>query len=270
MTEKKIREIFIKSKNFSSKFEKYFDVYEEYFSKYKGKDIIFVEIGISNGGSLMVWREFFGPNARIIGIDLNPECKKFEKNGIEVFIGNQSDPKFWDNFFQTVGNVDIVLDDGGHTNLDQIITTVKCVDKIKDGGILLVEDACTSYIDFYNSNKKFSFVNFAKKIIDDVNFTFPFDNKNQFNYSLNKTIYSLHFYESIVIFNINRQKAIKNKIIKNQGTYHDIQDLYFQGNEIHIQNFNKIINKINFISLRKLTVKYKQFVNNKILKKFFN
>ena len=94
-----LKELFLNSDNYSSKHKKYFDVYEESFSKYIDKKIIFVEIGIFNGGSLKVWKKYFGPNAKIIGIDINPECKKFEEDGIEVYIGNQSDPKFWDNFF---------------------------------------------------------------------------------------------------------------------------------------------------------------------------
>jgi|TARA_B110000444_G_C18778758_1_gene566341 hypothetical protein len=267
-----LRELFLKGQNFSTKHEKYFDVYEENFSKYRGKDIIFVEIGIFNGGSLKVWKEYLGPNAKVIGIDINPECKKFEEDGIKVHIGNQSDPNFWDSFFQKVGMVDVILDDGGHTNLDQIITTAKCIDKINDDGVLMVEDTHCSYIELYNSSDKLSFINFAKKIIDDVNFTFPLDinKKMQFNYSLNKYIYSSHFYESIVVFRINRKKAIKNSKIKNQGTHHGIEDLVIQGNELHIQKIKKFTNKINFISLRKITKFLRKRINNKILKKFFN
>jgi len=267
-----LRELFIKSKNFSFKLEKYFDVYEEYFSKYKGKNITFVEIGIFNGGSLKIWKEYFGPNARIIGIDINPECKKFEEDGVEVYIGNQSDLEFWDKFFLDVGNVDIILDDGGHTNLDQIITTTKCVDKINDDGILMVEDTHCSYIELYNSSKKFSFINFAKKIIDDVNFTYPLDigKKMQFNYSLNSYIYSTHFYESIVVFRINRKKAVKNIKIENQGIHHGIEDLVLQGNELHIKKIKKFTEKIKFISFRKITKFLRKRINNKILSKFFN
>ena len=63
---KSLSELFKKSENFSIKYEKYFDVYEKYFSKYIGRNIIFVEIGIFNGGSLKVWKEYFGPNAKKI------------------------------------------------------------------------------------------------------------------------------------------------------------------------------------------------------------
>ena len=74
--------LFNKSKNLSSKWVKYFDVYEENFLKFKGKNITFVEIGVSNGGSLEIWKKYFGPNSKIIGIDINPECKKFEKDNV--------------------------------------------------------------------------------------------------------------------------------------------------------------------------------------------
>jgi len=271
-----IKDLFLKSKDFSIKLEKYFDVYEDYFSKFKGKNITFVEIGVFNGGSLKIWKNYFGPDSRIIGIDINPECKKFTDEGIEIFIGNQSDPLFWKDFFNNVGNVDIILDDGGHTNLDQIITTVKCVDKINDGGILMVEDTHTSYITEYNSKKSFSFINFAKKIIDDVNHTAglqDFEIKKDkffFKFSLNKYIYSTHFYESIVVFRIDRKKTFKNEFVRNEGLDHKIKDLTWEGNATHVEKFKKITGKFKFISFRKITKFLKKRIHNKILEYFFN
>jgi len=58
-----------------------------------------VEIGVANGGSLFMWRSFFGKKARIIGIDFNPTAKKWEKYGFEIFIGNQAHSIFWNFFF---------------------------------------------------------------------------------------------------------------------------------------------------------------------------
>ena len=77
--ENEIKELFKNSKNLTSKWSNYFKVYEDLFRKYKNKDITFVEIGIQNGGSLDIWRKYFTKNSKIIGIDINPECKKFEK-----------------------------------------------------------------------------------------------------------------------------------------------------------------------------------------------
>ena len=154
---------FLKSENQSIKWKKYFSVYEELFSQYKNKKIIFVEIGIANGGSLKIWKNFFGKDSKIIGIDLNEKCKKFEDldNDIYIEIGNQSSEEFWNNFFKKFGIVDIVLDDGGHTNLDQITTVVKSIPNIRNGGMLVTEDTHSSYIKVYNSSYKHSFINFT-------------------------------------------------------------------------------------------------------------
>ena len=154
MTE--IYELFKLSKRFSSKYTKYFDVYEKLFNKYKGKDINFLEIGVQNGGSLEIWKNYFGENSKIIGIDLNPSCKKFEKDNIYIEIGSQSDQRFWADFFSKYGMIDIVLDDGGHTNYQQIVTLDCCIKKIKDGGLLITEDTHTSYIDLFSNPNKYN------------------------------------------------------------------------------------------------------------------
>ena len=59
--------LFNKSKKFSLKWSSYFQVYENIFSEYRNKKITFVEIGVANGGSLFIWKKFFGKNAKIIG-----------------------------------------------------------------------------------------------------------------------------------------------------------------------------------------------------------
>ena len=67
--------------------------------KFLNKNIILVEVGVGNGGSLFMWRNFFGKKAKIIGIELNPDAIKLEKYGFKIFIGDQSDPNFWKNFY---------------------------------------------------------------------------------------------------------------------------------------------------------------------------
>jgi 2-polyprenyl-3-methyl-5-hydroxy-6-metoxy-1,4-benzoquinol methylase len=72
--------LFLESKYYSTKLIKYFKLYDDLFSKYINKKIIFVEIGILNGGSLQIWKKFFGNKARIIGIDQNKEYIDNAKN----------------------------------------------------------------------------------------------------------------------------------------------------------------------------------------------
>jgi hypothetical protein len=76
---KNIKKSFIKSPLYSSKFDKYFAIYENLFQKYINKRITFVEVGVAMGGSLFMWRDYLGKKANIIGIDLNPEAKKLRK-----------------------------------------------------------------------------------------------------------------------------------------------------------------------------------------------
>ena len=268
--ENEIKKLFEESKNSSSKWEKYFDIYESVFNKYKNRDVIFVEIGVHNGGSLEIWRNYFSKGTKIIGIDINEECRKFEdKNrNIEIYIGNQSDENFWSAFFKKVGKVDIILDDGGHTNFNQIITTANVIKNINDDGVLLVEDVHTSYMKHYNSSLKQSFINFSKKIIDDINF------KNQeklgkFKYSLNDYIYSVQFYESIVAFYVNRKKTNLNSMVLNEGIDHNVEDLTWEGNAINIKNLKKIFHLIPLLSFKKFFKKLANKSNKKYLKKYF-
>ena len=74
-----IQKLFDKSELRSSKYKKYFLNYDEILRRFKGKDIKIIEIGVQDGGSLKIWQEYFGSNSKIFGVDLNPQCKKFEK-----------------------------------------------------------------------------------------------------------------------------------------------------------------------------------------------
>jgi hypothetical protein len=242
--------LFNESMYFSTKYKKYFAIYDHLFSSYIGKKITFVEIGIENGGSLHMWRKFFGPKARIIGIDLNPECKIFEKDGFEIFIGNQAEPDFWIDFFNKVGKADIILDDGGHTNDQQIITTTSCIPFINDGGIMAIEDTHASYMQEFSNPSRYSFINFSKKIIDDINYTYP--TLKNFKYSLNKYIYSIQFFEGFALFKVNRHLCNENMLLDNNAERANHWD-YRYGKEsklvylkkIHI--IRKLITKIIFL-----------------------
>ncbi|MDC3100636.1 class I SAM-dependent methyltransferase, partial [Candidatus Pelagibacter sp.] len=212
---------FIKSELFCTKASSYFYFYEDLMKKYRGKEITFVEIGVQRGGSLLMWRDWFGPKARIIGIDLDENAKKMEKYGFEIFIGDQSSKEFWKKFFDKIGMVDIILDDGAHTNEAQIITTFHTVNFINDGGLLIIEDTGSSYLKKYSNPQKYSFINYSKFLIDDL---FYRGSKqvaiNKKKMSLNDKIYSIKYFPEIVAFEIDRQKCVKSESLWNK----DIND----------------------------------------------
>jgi cephalosporin hydroxylase len=189
---------FMSSPHVSYKHTTYFDSYDHFFDKYRGKEITFVEIGILDGGSLFMWREYFGAQARIIGIDLNPEAKKWEKEGFEIYIGSQSDPNFWERFVSDVGEIDIVLDDGGHTYSQQIITTENLLPHIKNGGLIVIEDTHTSYMSGFG-DARFTFIEYVKESIDKINMRFGKFPKDK----AERRFWSIEVVESIVAFKIN-------------------------------------------------------------------
>lgn len=223
----KIWSSYNKSKYLSIKYDSYFLVYEELLEKYVGKPITFVEVGVLNGGSLFMWRDFFGAEARIIGVDLNPLAKKWEKDGFEIFIGSQSDPEFWDDFFRQVGPVDILLDDGGHTNPQQILTTIAAIEHINNGGLLIVEDVHTSYFRDFGNPSKYSFINFSKRVVDSINSRFP--SVNDVKNAYGKKVFSVSFYESIVAFKIDSNKCFECTPTSNKGESTGAVDLRDKG-----------------------------------------
>jgi hypothetical protein len=232
---------YMKSPYRSIKHTTYFTAYDDLFCRYKGREITFVEIGVLGGGSLFMWRDFFGDKARIIGVDFNPNAKKWESAGFEIFIGSQSDEKFWSKFINTVGPIDIVLDDGGHTYKQQIITAEKLLGNIKDGGMLVVEDTHTSYLNGFGY-KKYSFIEYVKKFADKINQRFGYLDGNS-----DARVWSIQIYESIVAFHINKNFSnLKSEPTDNGAIDDSAQDFRYADNSV-MSAYYKAIKKFNFL-----------------------
>lgn len=198
-------ESYQKSEFQSIKHSTYFDVYDHLFSRYVGKPVTFVEVGVLGGGSLMMWRDFFGPDARIIGIDLNPEAQEFRELGFEIFIGDQADPRFWQTFTRQVGPIHILLDDGGHTYKQQVVTSSSMLESVVDGGLLVVEDTHTSYMMGFGP-RKFSFVKYAHAMADSINLRFS-ELSQEKRMNISEVVWSIEFFDSIVCFHVDRSRA---------------------------------------------------------------
>jgi 23S rRNA U2552 (ribose-2'-O)-methylase RlmE/FtsJ len=182
------------------KWKHYFDIYEKYFNFLKGKKIKMLEIGIGKGGSLQMWKNYFGKESEIIGIDINPLCKKMEESQIKIEIGNQSDVNFLNEIISKYKNFDIIIDDGSHHNSDQIQTFSILFKILNEKGIYLVEDTHSSYWKKYNGgvNKNNTFTEYSKKIIDDVN-AYQIQEKYDINYYANY-VYGVYYHDSIIVF----------------------------------------------------------------------
>jgi hypothetical protein len=149
----------------------YFDIYERHFSRFREASPVMVEIGVFGGGSLAMWKAFFGKGSRIIGIDINPQCKVHESDGIEIFIGSQDDPALIEQIFSKYPKVDIVLDDGSHM-MDHMVDSFELMyERLHSHGIYMVEDTHTCYWPKYQGGlgQQGSFIEFTKSRIDELN-----------------------------------------------------------------------------------------------------
>jgi cephalosporin hydroxylase len=222
-------ECYKKSPYLSIKYSSYFPVYDMLFGPWRGKPVTFMEIGVLNGGSLFMWREFFGPQARIIGLDLNPGAKKWEAEGFEIFIGSQSDPEFWKSVMAQVGEVDLVLDDGGHSYEQQIVTVEGVLPYVREGGLLVVEDTHTSYMADFGGPSRYSFVEYAKNITNGINNRYEqFTDK-----PAERVIHNVQFFESIIAFKISRKLAGAScELLSNDGISSDAADYRHADNKV--------------------------------------
>lgn len=225
-----VLQAFLQSPYLSNKHSSYFQTYADLFQTYLNRPITFVEIGVFSGGSLFMWQRFFGPQARIIGVEFNPEAVRWREHGFEIFIGSQSDPSFWRDFFDTVGNVDLVLDDGGHTYEQQICTVDSCLPHIKDGGLIVVEDTHTSYQKAFGYPSKFSFMEWAKSLVDQLNQRSSVVEK-RLTRTYEKSISSIEFFESIVAFKVDRRKCNPCHPVSNNQKSVDPIDFRFKDYE---------------------------------------
>lgn len=187
--------------NLIVKWNHYFDIYDRYFKKYRGKEVVIVEIGVFQGGSLQMWQNYFGDKAKIYGLDINPQCKEFEGGNIKILIGSQSDKNFLQEVKKQIPKIDVLIDDGSHRMHDQIVTFEELFDHVKDDGIYLCEDVHTSYWLKYGGGykRRGTFIEYSKNFID---YLHP-DHSEQSSFKVNKytrSINAIHFYECIVVF----------------------------------------------------------------------
>lgn len=180
----------------------YFPIYEKYFSRLTNQDCNVLEIGVSHGGSLMLWKKYLGHRSRIVGIDINENCTKYADANfdIHVRIGDQENLSFLEDIVKEFGMFDIIIDDGGH-KMSQISTSFKFLyPYLNKNGFYLVEDLHTCYWAEYggSANNPNTFINISKNIIDELNADHSRGKVPKTSFS--KDTYGIYFHDSIIVF----------------------------------------------------------------------
>lgn len=182
------------------KWKHYFPAYERHFSRFVNQPVTFIEIGCGDGGSLQLWKQYLGPLATIIGIDIRPECKQFEEDQIHVRIGDQSDWKFLKSLIDEFGRPDVVLDDGSHVMDHVNASFANLYPHVAPNGVYFVEDLHTAYWkEFGGGHKRLgSFIEVVKDRIDTLNAEHSRGEVPVTDFTT--TTQSMHIYDSIVVF----------------------------------------------------------------------
>ena len=186
----------------------YFDVYERHFERFRNRPVRVLEIGVSHGGSLQMWKDYFGPDARIYGVDINPDCKSLEEDRVQIYVGDQADRGFLRSLAQKIPRVDILIDDGGHTMVQQIATFEELYRHVADDGVYLCEDLHTSYWPRFGGGIRNpgSFIEYSKRLVDQLNAWHTPDAEAFEIDDLTLSTYSIHYYDSMLVLEKRRMQ----------------------------------------------------------------
>lgn len=126
----------------------YLDNYEKYFSSWRDKEFVLLELGVAGGASIAMWREYF-PKAKVYGVDINPDCA-----GEGIFIGNATDENFMNTVLGQTGEVSILIEDSGHVGHETIKIFELFFKRIKSGGLMFVEDSSVWFNKTYSGDNQ--------------------------------------------------------------------------------------------------------------------
>jgi len=188
------------------KWKHYFPIYEQYFSRFVNRPVFLLEIGVSEGGSLEMWKKYFGPHAQIVGIDIDSRWA-FEDDQIAVRIGSQSDTSFLTEVIREFGVPDIVLDDGSHEMTDVLETFSFLYPQMRSGSVYFVEDMHASYWEEFGGGLRMpgTFVEHAKNLVDELNAEWTRGALEPSEFT--RSTLSISFFDSCVVFDKGRTSA---------------------------------------------------------------
>jgi hypothetical protein len=195
------------------KWKHYFPIYERHLARFVNRDVVLVEIGCGEGGSLQLWKKYLGPHARIIGIDIDPRCTAFAEDQIEIRIGDQSSETFLNDVISEFGSPDVVIDDGCHMMSAVNASFSVLYPAVSRNGMYLVEDLHTAYWSEYDGglHRPTTFIERCKGLIDELNA--DHSRKALQPTEFTRTTHSMHFYDSVVVFEKGRHtRKMSHKI----------------------------------------------------------
>ena len=179
----------------------YFDIYHRHFQRFRDEPVTILEFGVNQGGSMLMWQDYFHDDSRIVGVDIDERCRQFEGGNVTIEIGDQEDRVFLRDLARKHGPFDVVIEDGGHQMGQQIATFEEIYPAMTAEGCFLIEDLHTSYWPNYGGGyrREGTFVEYAKGLSDQLNAWHSREPGFEVD-EFTRTTRSMHFYDSIIVF----------------------------------------------------------------------
>lgn len=150
-----MRETFDRHGSDKGTHHKYDIIYANILSRFEDKKFQILEIGLGTnnidtlssmglggkpGASLRAWAELF-PNANITGCDIDSRIL-FSSNRINTYQLDQTNLDSWNQFRDKIGDkkFELIIDDGLHTALANLVTVKESLKLLTIEGILVIED----------------------------------------------------------------------------------------------------------------------------------
>src|SRR5205085_4611792 len=205
-----ITEIFAHHSRYSSdKWAQFLPIYDAELQHMiaRGQPLHLVEIGVQNGGSLQVWREYLPEDSRIYGIDIDERCRRLAFSPeIKIIVGDAGN---FTTLSELVGDqmFDIIIDDGSHRPGDIISAFSVLMPRLAPGGKYFIEDLHTSYWLSYQGGFRRSgtAIEYLKDVVDALHADYFQQNdiieqsEREFLGRLNGEIGRVTFYDSIAV-----------------------------------------------------------------------
>jgi 23S rRNA U2552 (ribose-2'-O)-methylase RlmE/FtsJ len=137
----------------------YLKSYENYFRPLIDQDIRLLELGIYQGGSLLLWRDYF-ERGLIVGLDLQPIELDDPSGRIRIYEGMQQDRELLDRIARETApqGFDVIIDDCSHIGeLTRISFWHLFENHLKPGGLYVIEDWSTGYWDSFFDGVAYSY-----------------------------------------------------------------------------------------------------------------
>jgi len=189
----------------SLKWDGYLMAYDIELAPYRNRKhgIRLLEIGVMNGGGLVIWKKYFGRLSEIVGIDINPEvCQLNLDAGIRTYCFDATS-----SYGDVQGGFDIIIDDASHRSSDVILAFLQWFRKVSQGGMYVVEDLEHSYYAESGGGllKEGSSMDFFQKMSNILNF-YSIRSQDQ---SLFDSIYVNIYGANNILYLIDWIKSIK-------------------------------------------------------------